>query len=162
LPNSVRNIESNQDSVCVDNGQPVPALKVYQDWECFGLTGRGYDEKTTGASGLVQFPSRYGYGSILRRIFGRLFKIIAVHSSYGANINVQFSLPNPMRAVFNPPDYKPLEPFATSGRSYLDSIGRDYFPQEDKEGQSVGIFWQPMNDNCPIQITIDPKSEPKR
>src|SRR5208282_2324727 len=61
------------------DGRPVPALKVYQDWECFGFVGRGYDAKTTDAAGMVRFPSRYGYGSILMRILGRLFKLFAVH-----------------------------------------------------------------------------------
>jgi hypothetical protein len=143
------------------DGRLVPSLKVYQDWECFGIAGRGYDERTTDAEGMVRFPSRYGYGSILMRALGRLFQLIAVHASYGANINIEFTLPNPMQAVFSPPAFKPLEPFATSG-SYLDSIGRDYFPQEDKEGERDRISCQPINENSAIQITVDPKHEPNR
>ncbi len=137
------------------DGRPAPTRWVYQDWECFGFIGRGFEERKPDAAGSVQFPARYGYGSILMRICGRLLAL-APHASYGANVHLSLALPDPMRMVFNAATYKPLEPFTTS-HSYLDGVGRDYLLQEDKDGQSVSISWQSGKQGGPIEIVVDPK-----
>ncbi len=135
------------------DGRPVAGLKVVQGWECFGLSGEGRDEGITDASGVVRFPSRFGYGSAATRALGRLFRLIAVHASYGANVRLEFYFDDPFRAVFNKPLFKPLEPFSTSG-SYLDAGGRDYFPQENGRRQYVSVTGDFLRTTGDIKIIV--------
>ena len=139
---------------CVfDDGRPVPGLKVRQGWECFGLSGEGREEATTDASGLVRFPARAGYGSVATRALRKLFASVAVHSSYGANLRLDFYINDPFRAVFALPRYKRLEPFTTSG-SYTDSAGRCYFPQESGNQQCVSVSGDFMHNAEGIKVVL--------
>ena len=139
---------------CVfDDGRPVPGLKVRQGWECFGISGEGREEATTDASGFVQFPARAGYGSVATRALGNLFSLVAVHSSYGANLRLDFYVNGPFRAVFAPPRFKPLEPFTTSG-SWTDAAGRCYFPQESADQQCVSVSGDFMHNAEDIKVIL--------
>lgn len=138
------------------DGRPVGGMKVHQGWECFGLSGKGYEEKITDNTGTVRFPNRLGFGSILTRTIAPQLQKIFVHTSYGYSIRIEFTLEEPNRVLFASTAFKPLEPFSTSG-SYLDPVGRDYFPQNSKEGQWVQIYWSDKLYTDPIQITIAPK-----
>jgi hypothetical protein len=153
LPIPTKIAKKTEVRVALANGRPVPGIKVWQDWECFGLIGKGLAETVTDSAGLARFPARYGFGSVLSRLFFRLLPLIAVHASYGSNLNIEIDVPNPMRAVFRSPSFRPLEPFAQSG-SYLDSVGRNYFPQEDKSGQRVTVSWQAVDKAGRVQLTI--------
>ena len=153
VPFPTRVSENTQAQFVFTDGRPVSGLQVTQGWECFGLFGQGREEATTDASGIVRFPSRAGYGTVATRIFGKLISLVAVHSSYCANLRLDFSIDEPLRAVFAPPLYKPLEPFATSG-SYLDSTGRDYFPQEKGERQHVSVTGDFMHNAKDIKVII--------
>jgi hypothetical protein len=136
-----------------EDGRPVPGLKVTQGWECFGLSGEGREEATTSASGIVRFPPRAGYGSVTTRVLGKLFSFVTVHSSYGANVRLDVCIDDPFRAVFAPPLYKPLEPFTTSG-SYIDLVGRCYFPQERGEHQYLSVSGDFMHNAKDIKVVI--------
>jgi len=136
------------------SGAPVSGVRVYQSWETFGLAGGGRDESVSGTDGAVQFPSRVAYGTVASRILGRLFTVVAVHASYGAQMRVEYYLESPSRTVFTPPAFKPLEPFATSG-TYRDSTGRYYFPQADGPQQRVSITGDFLHDADSIIITIE-------
>lgn len=134
---------------------PIDGLRVYQSWECLGsLMGKGDEARATDENGTVRFPARHGYGSVASRILGRLFSIIAVHASNSANLHAEFTLNAPDKAVFTPPTFKQHEPFVTSG-SYLDSVGRNYFPQLDEGRQRVCITWNFVYAADPITITVD-------
>jgi len=80
--------------------------------------------------------------------------MIAVHASNSSQIRVEFTLDAPRRAVFSPPAFKPLEPFASSG-SYLDSVGRDYYPQLNEGRQRVSITWGFLHTEDPISIAVE-------
>jgi hypothetical protein len=138
------------------DGRPVQGLKVTQVWECYGLFGGGRRQAITDATGTVRFPSRVGYGNLVTRSLGRALTLIAVHSSYGANVSIEFFVEDPsFRAVFPPPMYRPLEPFTTSG-TYLDSTGRYYFPQEGKAWQSVSVRGDFTHNAQDIKILFAP------
>ena len=153
VPFPTRVSEKTEAQFVFADGRPVPGLQVTQGWECFGLFGEGREKATTDASGIVHFPSRAGYGTVATRIVGRLSSLVAVHASSCANLRLDFSIDEPFRAVFSPPLYKPLEPFATSG-SYLDSTGRDYFPQEKGKRQHVSISGDFMHNAKDIKVII--------
>lgn len=133
---------------------PVTRLKVYQNWECYNLFGGGRDECTADESGYVRFPARVAYGTVASRIFGRLFTSVAVHASYGCRMRLEFSLDAPSRAVFSPAQFKRLEPFATSG-SYLDSVGRCYYPRVEKGKQYVSIDGDFLHEADRITIMVE-------
>lgn len=120
------------------DGRPVAGVRVYQNWQSFGLSGRGDATATTDALGVASFPARNAYGSIVTRFFGRAMPFIAVHSSYGATVRLEVTLPAPLEVAFRTPPFSPLEPFATSG-SYRDQDGRIYWPQNTPGGQRVSV-----------------------
>jgi hypothetical protein len=116
----------------------LAGLRVSQSWESYGLFGSGRDEVVVDHSGVVTFPARSAYGTVATRTLARAFSLIAVHTSYGARVTIEFTLPAPSEVSFVPPTFSPLQPFATSG-SYLDADGRVYFPQVSPRGQRVMV-----------------------
>jgi hypothetical protein len=118
------------------DGQPLPEIHVYQKWECYGLLGSGHHEATIDASGRASFPARRAWGSIATRFLFRAFTVIAVHSSYGASVTLEFTLLPPFEVGFHSPTFSPLELLATSG-SYRDEDARVHFYQRSQDGQRV-------------------------
>lgn len=133
---------------------PVSGVKIHQSWATYGLWGGGSADRVTDNNGVAQFPIRFAYGKIALRVLGRLLTFVAVHSSYGASISVEFNLQTPTRAVFTPPTFKQLEPFATSGQ-YSDSAGRYYFPQINGGEQWISITGDFLHDADDIVITVE-------
>jgi hypothetical protein len=144
LPIPTRIVKDTEVRVLLTKGEPMPGIKVSEDWECFGMFGKGYVTKATDSAGLVRFPARYGFGSVLSRLFFQVLPSIAVHASYGFIMTIGIDVPDPMRAVFSRPEFKPLEPFSSSG-TYLDSVGRDYSPREVDGGQMVAVRWNSVD-----------------
>lgn len=118
--------------------RPVERVRVYQDWESYGLQGKGRDGAETDDLGCVTFPARKAYGSIATRILGHAFSLLNVHASSpgGARVTVEFTLPPSLEIRFHPPAFSPVEPFATSG-AYRDTHARLYFPWMSPEGKQV-------------------------
>jgi hypothetical protein len=81
------------------NSQPVPGIRVYQSWECYGFGKNGDASLTSGRDGSVEFPGRAAYSGAAIRFLGKAFTFIAVHASYGARVNLQFQLPSGMRST---------------------------------------------------------------
>ena len=134
------------------DGSKVRGIQFAQKWECYGLFGEGYDRRTTDQNGSVQFPSRRAYGTVASRILSRAFTIVNVHASYGARVWLDVTFKPPQLAVFPSPAFKPHEPFATSG-TYVDGAGRQFFPQEDKDGQRILIDGD-FNRDAEVLLTI--------
>ena len=116
------------------DGKAIAPIQLYQSWESYGLWGSGHAETTTDASGYARFSSRNAYGSVLTRLLSRVISVISVHSSYGSRVSIEFTLPPSIEVAFSP-TFTHLYPL-TSG-SYLDSNGRDYFPQTSGKVQRV-------------------------
>jgi len=139
LPFPTKIAEATEARFVSETGQPMPGFRIAERWECYGLWGKGRQVASTDSSGSVHFSARYGYGTIATRTLAHLFKLISVHSSYGAYVSLDcFIQGSSFRAVFPSPTFTRLEPFATSGQ-YMDTAGRYYFPQESNGGQVVSV-----------------------
>ena len=140
----------------LSDGQPLSGLDVTQDWECFGLFGKGHTNAATDGFGAVRFPPRMGYGTVATRIIGRLLPFVSVHSSYSANVTLIFFVESPLGVDFAPPLFRRREPFSSSG-SYLDSTGRNYWSRESGAGELVEVSGDFMHNSNDIKITIKQK-----
>jgi hypothetical protein len=132
----------------------IPGIQVYERWDCYGFGKSGDSSQTSGPDGSVEFPGRAAYSGAAARFLGKAFTLIAVHASYGAHVSLEFQLPSGMKANFEDPRFKQLQPFNTSG-SYLDTNGRIYFPQpRDNDIQTISIRGDFSQRNVYLEIPV--------
>jgi hypothetical protein len=153
LPFPTRIAQATRIKFMREDGQPLAGIRVYQQWECYGLWGDGHSSDTSGTTGTVEFPSRAAYGGVATRVVGKALTVIAVHASYGEYVTLEFQLPPGMRAAFEDSRFRKREPFNTSG-SYLDRADRNYFPQEKNDVQRITISGDFSQQDHYIEIPV--------